>query len=127
MEYQQLKKHLEQLEFIPDRETADAAAKTVLGILASRLDDTGAHVLAGNLPGEFGFPRLRGRQEPEGRQMSVEEAIGVIATQHHLSQEQAEQLFHEVLRLAVQPIPEGSLNSLKSHLPEEWAAAIESS
>ena len=53
---------IQSLDFIEDRETADAAMKAVLGIYMSSIDEDRARKLAENLPEPLTLENLRGQQ-----------------------------------------------------------------
>src|SRR5436309_1356740 len=63
MDYQQFIQETRKLDFIPDEETADAAVKAALGVLASRLDEEHARKFTAKLPEPLTYERLRGHQQ----------------------------------------------------------------
>jgi uncharacterized protein (DUF2267 family) len=62
MDYSTFLDKIQSLDFIEDRETADAAIKAVLGIYMSSIDEGRAHKLAENLPQPLTLENLRGQQ-----------------------------------------------------------------
>jgi hypothetical protein len=62
MDYSTFLDKIQSLDFIEDRETADAAIKAVLGIYMSSIDEDRAHKLAENLPEPLILENLRGQQ-----------------------------------------------------------------
>jgi uncharacterized protein (DUF2267 family) len=126
MEYAQFIEHVVNLEFIPDRDTADAAVKAVLGILASRLEEPEARMLTEKLPEPLNLERLRGHQvRPHG--ISVEQYISEVGEQFRLSEDQAEILIKTVLHLVKDELGAVTVSEFESLLPADWRATIESS
>ncbi|RJP23244.1 MAG: DUF2267 domain-containing protein [Candidatus Abyssobacteria bacterium SURF_5] len=125
MEYDRFIEEVKNLEFIPNRDTADAAVKAVLGILASRLEEAEAQKLVEKLPGPLTLERLRGHQvRPE--KISVEEYIIEIAQQFRIAGDQAETLIKTVLHLAKDLLGDETMSELEHALPSDWKATIES-
>ena len=62
MDYSTFLDKIQSLDFIEDRETADAAMKAVLGIYMSSIDEDRARKLAENLPEPLTLENLRGQQ-----------------------------------------------------------------
>jgi uncharacterized protein (DUF2267 family) len=62
MEYRKFIDAVQKLGFIQDEQTADAAVKAVLGILASSVNHSMAQNLASVLPEPLDYERLRGHQ-----------------------------------------------------------------
>lgn len=123
MEYEQFLDAATELPFIPDRETADAAVKAVLGILASKLDEEQAHQLTDNLPEPLNYQRLHSHQARK-LPISADEYIAVICEQFKLDDIQASELIQETLRVTKAAVKD-KIQELTSRLPADWSALIE--
>ena len=124
MEYEHFIDKVEQLSFIQDRETADAAVKAVLGILASRLTEDEAQKLTSRLPGPLSLERLRGHQV-RTEKISVDEYIVEVAQQFKLSGEDAQKLIMTVLHQAKEALGGETTSELEHVLPADWKETIE--
>lgn len=123
MEYERFVDAANKLPFIPDRETADAAIKAVLGILASKLDDEQAHELSDSLPEPLNYEKLHSHQVRK-LPISADEYIAVICEQFKLDDIQASQLIQETLRVTKEAVKD-KINQFTSRLPADWSALIE--
>ncbi len=91
MDYDKLLEAVKELDFIPDPETADAAVKAVLGILASAMNEDLEREFTESLPELLTYDRLRGHQA-RPLEIDVERYIDGLAAQFCLPEEQARQL-----------------------------------
>ncbi|MDH6063706.1 DUF2267 domain-containing protein [Umezakia ovalisporum] len=123
MEYERFLDAACELAFISDRETADAAVKAVLGILASKLDDRQALELSEGLPEPLNYERLHSHQIRK-LPISAEEYIAVIREQFKLDDIQASQLIQQTLRITKEAVKD-KMNEFTSRLPADWSALIE--
>ncbi|TVP66602.1 MAG: DUF2267 domain-containing protein [Nodularia sp. (in: Bacteria)] len=123
MEYERFVDAAGKLPFIPDRETADAAVKAVIGVLASKLEDEQAHQLSDNLPEPLNYERLHSHQIRK-LPISADEYIAVICEQFKLDDIQASQLIQETLRVTKEAVKD-KINEFTSRLPADWSALIE--
>ncbi|MDZ4723048.1 MAG: hypothetical protein SGI97_03975 [candidate division Zixibacteria bacterium] len=71
MEYQNFTQKVRQLGYIQDDRTADAAVKTVLGLLTTYVQEPQARNLTEKLPSELSFERLRGHMSDPNNFRSV--------------------------------------------------------
>lgn len=124
MEYEKFIDAAYSLPFITDRNTAEAAVKAVLGILASKLEEEQAHKLTENLPEPLAYERLHSHQARK-LPISADEYVAVICQQFHLDDIQGSQLIQETLRVTKQPA-QNQIRELISCLPPDWSALIES-
>lgn len=99
MSYEKLLEAVQELDFIPDPKTADAAVKAVLGILASAMEENLAREFTESLPGPLTYDRLRGHQA-RPLKIDADRYIGELVAQFRLSEEQARQLITKTLALA---------------------------
>lgn len=123
MEYEKFVNAACELPFISDRETADAAVKAVLGILASRLEEEQAHQLTESLPEPLNYERLHSHQVRK-LPISAEEYIAVIREQFKLDDIQASELIQQTLRVTKEAVKD-KINEFTSRLPADWSALIE--
>lgn len=124
MEYQEFLETVQQLDFIENEQTADAAIKAVLGILASRMSEVQAQEFLDELPEPLTLEHLRGRQQPAQSSIPADEYFQEIQEQFKLDEQQATTLVGEVLRVAKQAIPEGKQYQVIKALPSEWEAVV---
>lgn len=119
MDYQEFIQPVQKLGFIGDPDQADAAAKAVLGILASRLEPDDARRLTEKLPEPLTLDRLRGHQvrTPD---LSVDQYVAEIATKFRLNHEQASELVDTVLHEAWEAAGDGTMNDIRAKLPPDW-------
>ncbi|MBE9049386.1 DUF2267 domain-containing protein [Nostocales cyanobacterium LEGE 11386] len=123
MEYERFVDAACSLPFIQDKETADAAVKAVLGILASKLEDEQAHQLSDSLPEPLTYERLHSHQVRK-LPISADEYITVIREQFKLDDIQASQLIQQTLRVTKEAVKD-KINEFTSRLPADWSALIE--
>lgn len=96
MDYDEFVQSVSSLDFMQDTDTADAAIKAILGILASSMDDKEARDFTSRLPEPLTLERLRGHQVRPTR-ISVEEFVSEIQEQFKLTNGQARLLINKVL------------------------------
>ncbi|MHB9028506.1 MAG: DUF2267 domain-containing protein [Candidatus Latescibacterota bacterium] len=123
MDYNNFVQNVQNLDFIDSRETADAAVKAVLGVLASRMTEEQARMLTQKLPYPLNLEKLRGHQK-HVLGISPDQYIGVIRTQFNLSEDQTRVLIDTVLRSTKETLGEETFAELQEHIPSEWAAAM---
>lgn len=87
------------MDFIGDKDYADAAIKAVLGILASSMEETEAQKFAEKLPEQLDLKKLRGHQE-QRKSISPETYVNEVANQFYLTRDQARPLINKVLEYA---------------------------
>ncbi|MBE9168223.1 DUF2267 domain-containing protein [Pleurocapsales cyanobacterium LEGE 06147] len=124
MEYQQFTQEVENLDFISERDTADAAVKAVLGILASRMEESDAQKLTEQLPEPLTLEKLRSHQQ-RIINISVDQFFEEISTQFKLSVEQARTLANRVFHLTKDAVGNETVNEIQSHLPSDWASVLQ--
>jgi uncharacterized protein (DUF2267 family) len=112
------------LSFMPDEETAEAAVKAVLGILASRLEEPEAQRLVSTLPEPLSLENLRGHQM-NATELTVEQYYGTLATQFGITSDQAQVLAVTVLRLVKEALDVEGMREVERSLPEDWTQLIE--
>lgn len=116
---------LKELSTIPDDATADAAAKAVMGILASAVSEEDARKLTEYLPGPLDMETLRGMQASP-TPVSYEMAVIEIARQFQLSEEDAAELTRQVLGKAKAAVGQTTLMEVAGKLGEDWRTLFES-
>jgi uncharacterized protein (DUF2267 family) len=124
MPYQSFLDEIQALDFIYDKETADAAAKAVLSMILSKLEETSARKILSNLPKELSLEVLQEHQPPSVP-IPFEECVTLIGKQFKLSGEQAESLVDTVLRAAKKSMTYELLTEMERDLPVDWILAIE--
>lgn len=123
MEYREFIDRVRKLEFIDDEQTADSAVKSVLGIFASRMQETQAHDLVSKLPRQLDMETLRGHQNSPTN-LSVGEYAGVISQQFNLSLDQSRDLINTVWQIARESVGTQRFTELSKNVPGDWAEAI---
>ncbi len=123
MEYADFIREVMTLDFIEDAETADAAVKTVLRILTSRLDMSVARNITEKLPVQLSYDNLHAKH---GQQVliSLDEAITKVATQFKLEIGQSTQLIGTVLNMVQRAIGGEGTMELEQHLPSDWVSML---
>jgi uncharacterized protein (DUF2267 family) len=124
MEYRDLVKAVQDFEFIKDEETAGAAVKAVLGVLASRLEENVARELANSLPKQLDYGTLRGRQMYVTN-VSVQQYLEIIAKQFNLGHDDAWRLVRTVLHTVKDGIAEEVIDDIQEALPTDWQTILQ--
>lgn len=124
MDYDDFIEQVKELEFIESEKEADAAVKAVLGLLAGRMEETDARLMADHLPDPLTYERLRGRQQ-DVTDITAGEYISEIADQFNLDEDQAEELVDTVLVVAKEAMGEDTVSDLERRLPSDWAEILE--
>ncbi len=121
MDYEEFLQEVNDLEILPDRASAEAAVKFILGALAGRLEDAPARRLTKSLPEPLTFDKLRAAAPAETRTASAEEFVDLAAAQFKLEREDARMLVDTVLSLAKEAVDDETLDEIEAGLPEDWA------
>jgi uncharacterized protein (DUF2267 family) len=124
MEYRDLVNAVQDFEFIKDEETAGAAVKAVLGVLASRLEENVARELANSLPKQLDYGTLRGRQMYVTN-VSVQQYLEIIAKQFNLGHDDAWRLVRTVLHTVKDGIAEEVIDDIQEALPTDWQTILQ--
>lgn len=124
MEYSSYVKQVTSLEFIPDEQTADAAIKAVLGILASRMEEDEARKLCESLPQPLDCNVLRGHQA-RPVDISVDQYLIEIGQQFKLDYNQANTLVTRVLHCVKESVERPVIEEIEEGLPSDWTQALE--
>jgi uncharacterized protein (DUF2267 family) len=114
MEYREILDEIKKCDFIPDDETAAAAEKAVLGILASSLEEEEARNLTRYLPEPLTLERLRGHQERR-LDITLPQFVAVMGEQLNLSEREACLLILTVLNTVKASVDD---DLLRSHIDE---------
>jgi uncharacterized protein (DUF2267 family) len=117
-------KAVQDFEFIKDEETAGAAVKAVLGVLASRLEENVARELANSLPKQLDYGTLRGRQMYVTN-VSVQQYLEIIAKQFNLGHDDAWRLVRTVLHTVKDGIAEEVIDDIQEALPTDWQTILQ--
>ncbi len=112
------------LSFIADEETADAAIKAVIGMLASRLEEPAALRLAASLPDPLSLEKLRGKQI-HVTDLSIEQYYDGLSRQFDITAEQAQVLAVTILRLVKEALDADGISAMAGSLPDEWRQLLE--
>jgi hypothetical protein len=124
MDNHEMTRRVRKLDFIRNDQTADAAVKAVLGILASRLNDEQAHKLAEKFPEHIVLNRF-GSDDRSMQPVSVSEYTAGISAQYKISVHQARTLVRNVLYFAKVASGDSFILDIKKGLPIDWAEAIQ--
>jgi uncharacterized protein (DUF2267 family) len=124
MDYQEFLQEVVKLEFIRDEVTAERAIKTVLGVLASKLEEPRAIKLAENLPHPLALDELRNYQIEE-LPIPVEETIDTIGAHLQLDHEQVRILVNTVLHFAKNYMGDSTVTEIERDLPMDWILTLE--
>jgi len=124
MDYEQFIQEVLKLEFIRDEAMAEGAIKTVLAVLASKLEGPQALRLAEYLPHPLGLEKLQGYQI-QSLPIPLEETIEAIGAHLKLDKEQARRLINTVLHLAKNHMDDAAVTEIERDLPMDWILALE--
>lgn len=124
MEYPSYIKQVTDLEFIKDEQTADAAIKAVLGILASRMEEEDARKLCQSLPQPLDCNILRGHQV-RPLEISVDQYFIEIGNQFNLDYNQARVLVTRVLHCVKESLERPVIDEVEEGLPGDWSRTLE--
>ncbi|MBI5642722.1 MAG: DUF2267 domain-containing protein [Deltaproteobacteria bacterium] len=124
MEYQKFVNDVENLGFIKDPDTADAAIKAVLGILASSMEEPQARKLTEKLPEPLTYDRLVGHQA-RLLDISIDEYVAEIGTQFGLNDDEARELVDTIFHNTKKAVGEDTLTELEYDMPSEIAEEFE--
>lgn len=124
MQYQNFVQEVQKLTFIANPDQADTAIKSVLGHLASRLEEPQAQKMTQNLPEPLNLQKLRSHQV-DVTDISADQFLGDLCDQMQLNREQANQLVHTVFHIAKDAIGSDTVNEIQTNLPDDWARMIQ--
>ena len=96
MDYESIVDDVSSLDFVTDRDMADAATKAVLGIMTSNMKEDEAREFTAKLPDPLTLERLRGHQA-RVEHIAVYEFVIEIGNQFKLNNEQSRLLINKVL------------------------------
>lgn len=124
MEYQKFLSDVENLGYFDDLETADAAVKAVLGILASSMEEEQAKRLIERLPEPLSYERLRGHQA-RPIDITLEEYISEIGAEFNLNDDNARELVDTVFHTTKEAVGEDAITELELDMPSDVAEELE--
>ncbi len=124
MDYQEFIDDIKELDFIEDEETADAAIRAVLGILASSLEEEDAKTIVSSLPEPLDMTNLRGQQAGV-TPVTFDDCVVQVGRQFNMDEEDARVLVDTVLRSTRAALGGDKLAQVEEILPESWRIAIE--
>lgn len=124
MKYEEFVQEVLKLEFMQDEAMAERAIKTVLGVLASKLEKPQAIRLTENLPQPINLDELL-NHHIHSLPIPIEEAIEAIGAHLKLDREQASILVNTVLHLAKNHMDDATVTELERGLPLDWILALE--
>lgn len=124
LNYEQFLEEVEGLDFIQDRQTADAANKSVIGILISRLGEKKGRFFADMLPYPLSYDKLRdyGTDNPN---MSLKEYVLSVAFEFGLDYNEARELIDTVLLNIREYMDLESLREIEDGLSDDWIAYLD--
>lgn len=119
MDYVSFRKNIDRLDFIDGPTEADAAIKTVLGVMTSRLDEQRARDFTGRLPDPLDFDALRSHQQGE-LDVSAEAFVGQISNQFKLNDDESRRLIDTIMRRTREVVGDQVFNEVCRSLPADW-------
>ncbi len=123
MQYDEMKKRIMALDFIPDSDTADAALRAVWGIIASAVDEDTAGQVTSELPDPLVRDMLCGHPaRPTGTRPT--DFVELIANQFHLSPDQSRELIEWVIETGEEAMPEESVDRIRDALPDDMKSLV---
>lgn len=123
MRYEEFIRPVTRLPFIGSAEQADAATRTVLGILASRAEPSALSRLSRELPEPLNLERLRG--DAQDRDQFIFDAyVFDVAEQFNLSLDEASTVIDAVLDATRATVGDELMREIKTALPPDWEAVM---
>ncbi len=123
MQYDDMTKQVMKLDFIQDRDTADAALKAVWGVIASAVDENTAREFTRGLPDPLTEEKLRSHQARPTDTPALD-LVDLIGNQFHLSSEQSRELIQWVIETGEQAMPEESVERIRDALPDDMKSLV---
>jgi uncharacterized protein (DUF2267 family) len=124
MDYHEMIRRVRKLDFIRNDETADAAVKAVLGILACALTEEQARKLSEKFPEQLALNRS-GSGDRSMQPVSVKEYTAGICAEYKISVHQARTLVRNVLYFTKIASGDNFILDIRQKLPVDWAEAIQ--
>ncbi|MBI2400695.1 MAG: DUF2267 domain-containing protein [Deltaproteobacteria bacterium] len=124
MDYQRFLDTVKRLQFIRTEEDADAAIKTVLGILASSINQEQAKKFVSKLPEPLTIETLRSHQA-RPLDITIEEFFDEVGAEFKLNPDQAKKLVDTVFRLTKDAVGEETITEVEFDMPAEVAEELE--
>lgn len=124
MDYQEFVQEVLNLEFVRDEAMAEKAIKTVLGVVASKLEEDQAVKLSEALPHPLDLDELR-NYKIESLPIPVEETIEAMGVHLNLDHEQGRTLVNTVLHLAKKSMGDSAVTEIERDLPMDWILVLE--
>lgn len=124
MDYRNFVEGVKKMQFIRTEEKADAAIKTVLGILASSMTGEQAEKFASRLPEPLTAELLRGHQA-RPLDITIEEFFDEVGAEFSLNPDQSKKLVDTVFRLAKQAVGEETITEVEYDMPPDVAEELE--
>jgi uncharacterized protein (DUF2267 family) len=123
MDYEQMIDQVMELDFVGNREQADAMIKAVWGVIASTVDEDTARELTENLPEPLNLEKLRGHQARPTR-INPDEFVMEMSRQFRLPEEQARQMIDRVIEVGKHVLPEDTISDLKEALAPDMKQLV---
>ncbi|MFP4012834.1 MAG: DUF2267 domain-containing protein [Chitinispirillaceae bacterium] len=124
MQYSAILMRVESLPFVENEQKADAMIKSVLGHLASRMNEEEAKQFTKDLPKPLGINELRGHQI-NVTTISLDQFVSDLKEQFKISTDQVQSLIRAVLHIVKEDTPSDHLKHWQEGLPSEWASMLE--
>jgi uncharacterized protein (DUF2267 family) len=118
MKYEEFTNAVRKCDFIKDADTAAAAIRAVLGIVASSLQEEDARKLTASLPEPLFFQRLRGHKEVR-LNISLPQFVSEIGQDFQLNDLQAGLLILTVLHKAEKSVEDTRLKTCLNRFSNE--------
>jgi uncharacterized protein (DUF2267 family) len=119
MDYQDFIDEVEELDFIPERETAEAAVKAVLGIIFMHIDEGLARKLSDLLHEPVALEKL-GSHRTKAVPVSFDQFISEISALFRIDKDQSRQIIEAVLYIAKTVLGDGEFEVIRETMPGDW-------
>jgi uncharacterized protein (DUF2267 family) len=120
MDYHDFIDEVEELDFINDRDDAEAAVKAVLGTMVSHIEENLARRIASRLPEPLTFQKLRGHH-PRVAPISADQFISEISANFNLDRDEARNVIDAVLHVAKAILGDEEFETIREKMPGDWA------
>lgn len=126
MEYNKLIDSINNLEFVDNKEKADAAIKATLGKVVSTMDEEAAKKFTSFLPEPLTYERLRSHQA-NILKIGEEELIQEISAEFNFNRPDAERLVKTVFKTTKENLSGEQVKIWEGELSDELAGFVEKS
>ena len=124
MGYHEIIRRVRRLDFIRNDQTADAAVKSILNVLADSLNYEQRRLFAEKFPELQSLDRF-GEDKPKSQSIPVSEYTAGICAQFNITLHQSRTLLRNVLYFTREASGANAIHDVMKSLPNDWSEAIQ--